>query len=210
MKLDLTKYDCDELELVGQIKVPSELKRELLEIAEKHHQLEDGDGIFFHQDYSRSGNKHHFHISLEQLTQLEPESTVEIYYAVVEPGEITKSTYQPEYLLSRIVEGDVVDFRCNCAFNIKRDRVNSSLSAIPLSLAIADGEIDVVYKGVDFTLRERGREIYDLLLQLVSDEKEEQVYRFEFTFTYGGQLSAQLPGKVLNQARSYLSRFARA
>jgi hypothetical protein len=47
MKLDLIKYDCDELEIVGQIKVPAELKKEFLEIAEKYHQLEDGDGSSF-------------------------------------------------------------------------------------------------------------------------------------------------------------------
>jgi len=209
MKIDLTKYDCDELEISGRVQITTVLKKELLEIAKSAEQLENGDGIYFHQDYRRSKRKHHFDISVEQLNDPETESTVEIYYAVVDPGGIIRSKYLPEYLLSRITEGELTTFRCNCSFNIPRERVTASLSTIPVRFSVGSGELDVVYKGVYFTILESGKEIYDLLLRLFSNEEGEPIYRFTFTFTCEDRLSTQLPSTVLNLASDYLRRFIR-
>jgi hypothetical protein len=210
MEIDLTQYNCTELEITGGIELSPELKKELLEVARETKQLEDGDSIFFHQDYIKGGTKHHFDITLEQLAEQEQKARIEIYYAVVEPGEIRKTRHTPEYLISRIIKGDLISFECSCSLDVQKEAMVGPLSSIPLKLSIGTGEIEVVYKGVYLTLRENGEDLYDLLLQVADAAEGGQVFRFEFTFTHEDRLFPELPGNVLAKALSYMNKFVRA
>ena len=208
MKINLPKLSCVELEITGTIKIPLPVKNKLWEVATKANQMEDAETIFFHQDYMRSKTKHHFEIEVENLPEQDQAARVELYYAIVDPGKIYKTKYPPEYLMS-LVKKDSKLFECKCEFDLHTETIAAPLSAMPLKLSSAEGDVEVVYKGAYITLLEGGNRTYDLSLH-VSHRDQAPAFKFTFEFTHEDELSASLPQNVLNRARSYVSQFLEA
>lgn len=210
MKIDLTEYQCTELEITGDIEMPDALQRELLAVAEKENQLEDSNGIFFHEDYLVGESTHHSDIRLEEIGERDQLVKISMFYALVGPQELERTPKTPDYLVSRVTDSDAIAFDCRCSFNVEKEVVTGTLSSLPLKVSIAKGEMDVIYKGVYLTLQEGGKDVYDLLLRVMQDEKLGEVYEFTFTFRHEEHLSLDLPQNALTIAKGYLDNFVSA
>ena len=195
-----------ELEITGTIDIAPATIKELMKITGESDQLEDENGVFFHQDYRRSKSKHHFHIFLEQLSGEATQATIEINYSVVDTEEMHRTKYDAEYFVSHIGEQSIKTFDCKCEFRIPQEAISEAYSWLPFEMSISNTKL--VIKGVYGSFVEDGRRSYDLSFRLLDEEPAGSFFLFAFEFLHTDIFSSDLTRNVLDKALKFMNEYA--
>lgn len=159
----------------------------------------------FYEEYSRSGIVHSMTLRLVRRVGQQNRYGVRLVYEIVEPQQVmpilrigpTRQKPSEAFLKLCHLEDSFV-FHCDCSFSYTRkdEEVN-----FPLPVKLEDGLFDEI-RGVRFVKLRQDKILWENSVDLI--ETDVMVHRVRFT--HEGKCSADLPQKLLRQAKAISRR----